>query len=379
MKSLVKKAIPILLAIVLLGSSLAGCSSQSKEIKIGVYGGFTGPSAFWNTRMKQGIALAIKEINAAGGIDGKTVAAVYEDTRGNKSEVATAVQKLINQDKVVAVLGSANSGDMFVSGPIADKAGVLICGVTTTAAGIPQIGNYVFRYAGLASIGAPLVVDYAADTYQVKTVSVIYSLNNDWSKDQRAQAEKELQAKGITIVSDLTYSDGDTDFQAQATKIAKDNPDAVFLAGYSSESALIASQLRKLGYKGRFLAGEGIADDQYFKIAGQDAVGTTLWISWYPDESQSVVKQFTDKFKVEYGATPEFAAAHGYDVMYILKEAIQKAGTDRKAIRDAFAATSGHTGIAGQVSIDSATKEFVKPHAVVEIGATGDYVLRLVK
>lgn len=376
----------VLLSVVLIAALVSGCSnsaptsssgggageSKVKEIKIGIYGGFTGPSAFWNTRLRQGAEMAFEEINAKGGINGVKIATIAEDTHGNKTEAASAVQKLITKDDVLALLGSANSGDLFVAGPIADKAGVPIIGVTTGAGGIPQIGKYVFRHAGLLNQGIPVLIEYAVKEKQIKSAAIIHSLNNDYAKDMKKFAEESFKKFNVSVTTTQTFADGDTDFSAQASVIKEKNPDAVVIASYGAEGGLIIAQLRKIGYKGIFLGSEGWAEEPFFKLGGQAIEGALSFLSWVPDDSNTANKEFSAKFKQKFNAEAEFSAAFGYDTAYIVAEALKKSGPDKAKLRDALEETKGHQGLFGTVSFDKSTREFNHAHYVVKV-ANGNW------
>lgn len=371
-------SVVVVLALVL----VAGCSSkpaanssaggeatdnQAKEIKIGIYGGFTGASAFWNTRMRQGAEMAFEEINARGGINGAKIVMVAEDTQGNKAEAASAVQKLITRDNVVALLGSANSGDMFVAGPIADKAGVPIIGITTGASGIPQVGKFVFRHAGVVSQASPMLAEYAVKEKKIRSAAIIHSLNNDYAKAVKTANEEAFKKLNIPVVTSQTFSDGDNDFSAQAAVIKEKNPDAVVIASYGAEGGLVATALRKIGYKGILLGSEGWAEDPFFKLGGQAIDGALSFLSWVPDESDAASKEFSENFKTKYNFEAEYSAAFGYDTAYIVAEALKKSGPDRSKLRDALEETKEHKGLFGTVNFDKASREFVHAHFVVKV------------
>ncbi|WP_126425226.1 ABC transporter substrate-binding protein [Brevibacillus marinus] len=354
------------------GGSGGSSAAESEEIVIGMYGGYTGATSFWNTRAMQGVQLAAEEINNTGGIAGKKLKLIFEDTEGDKAQAAAAVEKLINRDKVHIVFGPPVSGENFVGAPIAEKAKVPFIGIVPSAKGIPQLGEYIFRVGSLAQFATPMLVEYLIAENDLKTFTFVESINNDYSQDQKKIVTELLDNKGLKY-DIVSISDGDTDFTAQVSTIVKNNPDAVFLGTYGTEGGLIVNQLRGSGYQGLIMGTDSLAESPFFEL-GKDAVeGTYLWMPWVPDTSDSAIKEFVDKFKAEYNADAEFIAAFGYDTVYLVKEIIEKVGTDPDAIKEGLKQVSGHTGIVGEVNYDAESEEFLHPHYIVRI-ENGTYV-----
>lgn len=353
------------------GSS-GSSGTESEEFVIGMYGGYTGATSFWNTRAMQGVKLAVEEINDAGGINGQKIKVIFEDTEGDKAKAAAAVEKLINRDKVHMVFGPPVSGENFVGAPIAEKAKVPFIGIVPSANGIPQLGDYIFRVGSLAQFATPMLVEHLMTENNLQTFTIVESINNDYSQDQKKIVTSLLDEKGAQY-DIVSISDGDTDFTAQVSTIVKNNPDAVFLGTYGTEGGLIVNQLRGAGYQGLIMGTDSLAETPFFEL-GKDAIeGTYLWMPWVPDTSDSAIKEFVDKFKAEYNAEAEFIAAFGYDTVYLVKEIIEEVGTDRDAIKEALKQVSGHTGIVGEVNYDPESEEFLHPHYIVKI-EKGTYV-----
>lgn len=350
----------------------AAPAAESKEVVIGMYGGYTGATSFWNTRGRQGVEMAAEEINKAGGIGGKQIRLIFEDTEGDKSQAAAALEKLINRDKVDIVFGPPVSGENFVGAPIAEKAKVPFIGIVPSAKGIPQLGDYVFRVGSLAQFATPMLLEYMIDQEGIKSITIVESINNDYSQDQKKIATEVLAGKGIEP-SVVSISDGDNDFTAQVSTIVKTNPDAVFMGTYGTEGGLIVYQLRAAGYKGLVLGTDALAENPYFELGKEATEGTYLWMPWVPDTSDSAIKEFVQKFQDKYDAEAEFIAAFGYDTVYLVKEIIESVGTDKEAIKEALKQVSSHKGIVGEVKYDAASEEFVHPHYIVKI-ENGKYV-----
>ena len=195
----------ICLSLVLLVT--AGCTSQSGpgsapekaagEIKIGVVATLSGDGADYGVSIKRGLETARDRINGAGGIDGRKISLVIEDSHGDKNEAINAVQKLINKDRVLAIIGPTNSGEMFAAGPVADKAGVVIMGTSNTARGIGEIGPYVFRNSLPEDNIIPITVRKSKEKLGFNRVALLYSSNNDWAVSSAKTFEEALREQEI--------------------------------------------------------------------------------------------------------------------------------------------------------------------------------------
>lgn len=328
-------------------------SAQPEQYKLGFMAPLTGNAAFWGIRGQEAVELAVDQINADGGINGVPVVVEYQDTRGDKTELANVARRFVSDPQVLGIIGSVLSGDMFVAGPIADQAGVLICGFGTTARGIPEIGPYVFRIATTGELGVPAALTYAKDKFDLTSVAILYSLNNDYSVDAQALWRAAAEELDLEVTAVETYNDGDTDFSAQISKIAQTEPDALILAGYTTEGSLAAVEARKQGLEIPFIAGDGMIDTETLKKVGGSATdGMILFSGFHPEYDDSKAAGFVEEFTNRFGHEPEAAAANAYDVAQIMFEALKQAGPDRKAVRDAFASVEDFHGVAGQVGFD---------------------------
>lgn len=347
-------------------------SNDDRGLVIGMFGGYTGPTAFWNTRARQGVELAVNEINEAGGINGHEIKVIFADTEGDKTQAVTAIEKLIKQDKADIIFGPPVSGETFAAAPKAEAELTPYIGIVPSASTIPQIGEYVFRVGSLGDYATPMLLEYIIPEENIESIIYVESINNDYSRDQKAIVEVTIKDKNIEY-STVSIEDGDTDFTSQVSKIVSDNPDAVFMGTYGTEGGLIVNRLRANGYEGLILGTDALAEDPYFEL-GKDAIeGTYLWMPWVPDESDEENKAFVDKFRDEYNVEPEFIAAFGYDAVYMVKGIVEEYGLDKGAIREGLVNVDGHTGIVGEVRYDEKSGEFLHPHYVVKI-ENGEYV-----
>lgn len=330
-------------------------SAQPEHYKLGFMAPLTGNAAFWGIRGKEAVELAVDQVNADGGINGVPVTVDYQDTRGDKTELANVTRRFVSDPEVLGIIGSVLSGDMFVAGPIADQEGVLISGFGTTARGIPEIGPYVFRVATTGELGVPAALSYAKDQFDLSSVAILYSLNNDYSVDAQALWRSAAEDLGLEVTDVETYNDGDTDFSAQIAKIAQSEPDALILAGYTTEGSLAAIEARKQGLEIPFIAGDGMIDTETLqKVGGSATDGMILFSGFHPEYDDPKAAAFVEEFTNRFGHEPEAAAANAYDVAQMMFEALKQTAPNpsREAVRDAFASMKDFHGVAGDVGFD---------------------------
>jgi len=357
-KLLMKKMITASLAAVMLLTA-AGCGGSDKKkdasggntAKIGLVTITTGGAAAYGLAIKEGAELAVEEINAKS----KTkIELIVADEKGVKSEAINAMNKVIHKDNVLAVCGPTLSGTMFAAGPIAQQAGVPTLGTSTTAEGITDIGNFIFRNAVPESLAIPVAVEKAHKALGFKKVAIMYSNNNDMQVSV-FNTYKDVFAKlGVEVVAIETFADKDTDFSAQLTKIQQLKPDVLAVAALYQEGSLIMKKARDMGMTMPAIGNNGFNSPEYMKLAGKAADGSIVGSPWFPEKQDEKVQNFRKAFKAKYNHEPDQFAAQAYDGIYLLHAAIEKAGTvtDRKKVRDALAGIKDFVGVTGKFAFD---------------------------
>lgn len=357
-----KKGLAAMAAAALLAGVFAGCGNSNSDeaagpgntVKFGFITAYTGPGAAYGQAMKDGVDLAVDEINKDPNTKYKIDLVTY-DTKLNKTEAVNAMKKAIEEDKVLAVEGPMTSGEMFAAGPIAQQSGVVAFGTGTTAPGITDLGNFIFRNAIPGKLGIPITVEKAHQKFGFKKVAILYSNNNDQMVGEHQIYTDLFKKMGLDVVADETFADKDTDFSAQLTKIQQANPDVICVAGLYQESALIAKKAREMGMNQPIIGGNGFNSPAYIKQAGAAADGSLVATPWNPESDTPKAKHFIEAFKAKYGHEPDQFAAQAYDAMYLMHEAAEKSGTttDRKKFRDTLAGIKGFEGATGKFEFDA--------------------------
>ena len=338
----------------LLVLALAARAVAAEPIKIGEYASLTGKEAGFGQTSHHGLILALEEINAAGGVLGRPLELAYEDNQTKSGESATAAKKLISRDKVVALIGEVSSGRSLEAAPIAQAAKIPMIAPAATNPKVTMTGNYIFRVCFIDPFQGTVMAKFAKDDLKAKKVAILSSVSNAYSLGLAKFFKETFLAGGGEVVTEKNFSEGDKDFRAQLTAVKAAGVDAVFVPGYYTEAALIVRQARDLGITAPFFGGDGWEDEQLLKIGGEALNGCYYSTHFSAENTDPVVKQFVARYKARWdGEVPGAFSALGYDAVYVLADAIKRAGgTEGPKLRDALAATKDFPGVSGVTTID---------------------------
>jgi branched-chain amino acid transport system substrate-binding protein len=384
----IRRVVPVLLTLSL--AALAGCpgrdggsdgspqpstatAAPTGPIKVGVYGSLTGGTATFGQSTKNGVDLAIEEINARGGVKGRMLQALHEDDQGLPQEAAAVVQKLIDQDKVVAVLGEVASSNSLAAAPICQNAGIPMISPSSTAKEVTEVGDYIFRVCFIDPFQGEVMAQFAVQDLGAKTAAVLTDVKSDYSRGLAQFFKQTMTQMGGTIVAEESYSAGDKDFNGVLTKIKSAKPDVIFVPGYYTEAGLIAQQARGLGLTQPLLGGDGWESPELLNV-GKDALNGCYYSNHYfAGAPVPRIQEFVAKYKAKYGAEPDSLGALGYDAANVLAAAMERAASLKGSdLRDQIAATKDFPGVCGNITLDE-NRNAVKPAVVLKIadGAIG--------
>ncbi|MDZ4676528.1 MAG: ABC transporter substrate-binding protein [Oligoflexia bacterium] len=359
------------------GDSAATPAAESNEILVGEYGSMTGGEATFGISTHQGIELAFNEINAAGGVRGKKLKLLSLDDQGKPEEAATAVTKLITQNKVVAVLGEVASSRSLAAAPIAQQYKVPMLTPSSTNPKVTEVGDYIFRVCFIDPFQGTVMAKFAREHLKVKNVAIMKDVKSDYSVGLANFFKETFTKMGGVIVSEQTYVSNDIDFKAQLTSIksGKVKPEAIFIPGYYTEVGLIARQARQLGLKVPLMGGDGWDSSKLFEI-GKEAINGGYFSNHYTTDTEDPkARDFIARFKTAYNVEPDGLSAMGYDAALVLVDAMNRAKSLSPAdIRDALATTKDYPGVTGKITIDE-QRNATKSAVVVKVdGTTNKYV-----
>ncbi len=321
-------------------------------IKIGMVGTISGEQAVDGQNMTDAITLVKEELDALGGldVDGKKVQVefIIEDTEAKPEIACNAVQKLIEQDGVLAILGPNNSSDILACGEISNAAQIPEISNTATNIKVTQVGDYIFRACFIDPFQGKVVAKFAWEDLSAKTAAVLYNNADAYSTGLQEAFVEAFKAHGGEIVALEAFAGAEVkDYSAQLTKIQNANPDVIFYPSQISMIPLQLQQTRAMGITAQLLGCDSWDYDYMPSLVGEDVVEGSYYVTGFSPDADTA-KEFVDAFNTRFGYRPSFCSAMMYEAAHILLNAIQNADTiDGPGVRDAIAATdmdlpSGH-------------------------------------
>jgi branched-chain amino acid transport system substrate-binding protein len=347
--------------------------SSGDVIKIGDVGSMTGEEASFGISTHQGVELALKQINAAGGVKGKQLQEVLVDDQGRPDEAATAVTKLITQNGVSAIIGEVASSRSLAMAPIAQRYKIPMITPTSTNPDVTKKGDYIFRACFIDSFQSKVMARFALDNLKLKKFAILRDVKNDYSVGLSNLFTQYVKEGGGTITIDQSYSAGDKDFKGQLTAIRATNPDAIYVPGYYGDVVLIGRQARELGIKAPMMGGDGWDSPKLKEIGGEALNGYYISNHYSTGDKNPKTQDFVAKYKSTYGNLPDSMAALAYDATFMLADAMNRAKSlSPSDVRDALAATKDFDGITGKISM-GADRNPVKSAVILKLVNGGDF------
>src|ERR1041385_5204907 len=344
-----------------------GAGGNSGPIVVGYYGDLTGRTSNFGQSTKNGVEMAVDEINKAGGINGREIKVLSEDDEGRPEKAATVVTKLIDQDRVVALLGEVASGNTLAAAPKAQAAKVPMISPSSTNPAVTQVGDYMSRVCFIDPFQGDVMAKFAANTLKAKKAAIMLDFNSPYSRGLTEFFEASFTKLGGQIVDKQSYTQGDRDYKGQLTSIRSKNPDVIYVPGYYGEVGVIAKQSKQLDIKAPLLGGDGWDSTQLWDLGGDALNGDYISNHYSVDDPSPAIQKFVADYKGRYGNVPDALAALGYDAMKVLADAIKRAGTtEEPQLKDAINATKDFTGVTGTISVDK-DRNAVKPAVVLKL------------
>ncbi|MCE5285281.1 MAG: ABC transporter substrate-binding protein [Pelosinus sp.] len=374
-----KKGLGLALGACLLTGLFAGCGGagtggSANEIKIGGNIELTGGVASYGKQTMNGILLAFKEANAAGGVlGGKKLVLVQADNKSEASEAGNAMTKLITQDKVAAVLGPVVSGNVLAVSQIAQDNKIPMLTPTGTNTKITvgddgKVQQYAFRSCFIDPFQGKVMANFAAKSLKVAKAVIYMDSSSDYSKGLADAFSDTFMQNGGTIIGKEAFLQKDQDFKSALTKIKAMNPEVVFIPAYYEEVGKIVKQARELGISCPIIGTDGWDNSKLVEVAGADALNNTFFSNHYSsqDTDPRVVK-FVESYKKEYNEEPSALSALGYDGALMIIDAIKRANSaEPEKIREALEKTKDLQVVTGILTLD-ASHNPVKSAVVIEM------------
>ena len=368
-----KKYGSLFMATALLTGVLAGCGSDEDSsksgsgnavtgdtIKIGANLELSGGVASYGSSINDGAKLAIEEMNANGGINGKQLELITVDNKSENAEATTAAIRLAEQEKVVAMLAPATSGNTVATVQIANQYKVPIVTGSGTAENVTvnedgSVNEYAFRTCFIDPFQGTVAANFAIGDIGAKNVAIFADNASDYAKGLAASFKETITAGGGTVVAEEAYVAKDMDFRSTLTRIKAANPDFIFIPGYYEEVGLIVKQARELGITVPLMGADGWDSPDLIDLAGADALNNTFITNHYSSEDPDAkIQDFVEAFKAEYNNAPNAFHALGYDSIYFIADAIKRAGDDvtGETIQKQLASTTDLSLVTGTFTVD---------------------------
>jgi branched-chain amino acid transport system substrate-binding protein len=359
--------------LVALGAALLGCSggkSQGSsghpegsakpvatapaEWRVGAYLSLSGEDAALGIYTKEGIELAIDEVNAAGGVKGRPVKVLYEDDKSNPQEATNKVLQLIDRDKVVALLGEVASSRSKAGGIVANKKKVPMITPSSTSIDVTRVGPFVFRVCYTDDTQGQAGADFIIDTLGKKKIGLLYASDDLYSAGLAEEFKKELKKRGGELVAEKSFLKKETNFTTYLNEIKDSKPDIIYAPLYYNQMITIARQAKAVGIKGdMFAGGDGWEADEMINDAGEEMEGAYFTDLYAPGVPWPNAQTFRVKYNERFHRDPSSLAATGYDAAKLLADALGRARDDSPdSLRQAIQDTKDFAGSTGAISID---------------------------
>jgi len=332
-----------------------GCSKkqpETKEIKIGAILPLTGDAAQWGKEPQKAIELAIEELNNKGGVNGKKIIVMFEDSQAFPEKGVAAIKKLIVIDKVEVVIGAISSSVTLAIAPIAEQNRKILISPASTSAEIADAGDYIFRTIAPHIVQASALVETVVEILRIKEVAVLY-LNNAACVDFKNVFRRGIEKKGGSALIEESGEQGASDFRTQLTKMKEKTPKAILIVAFPKEIGIILRQAKEMGIDAQFLSPDPGEDPEVRKIAGTASEGLIISTpTVYPEFAKGTAQVFVNKFRQKYKKDPGMYAANAYDAAILVIRAIEEKGYNSDGIKQYLYSIKDFDGASGTITFD---------------------------
>lgn len=346
-----KRLAVIALALVLIiAAGCGGGQQQAKEpVKIGFFAPVTGPAAADGASVTQAAKLAVKKINAGGGINGRQVELVEYDDSFDPKQAVSIAQKLTTKDKVAAVVSGSYSGPTRAAAPIYQNAKVPMISAYAIHPDITKAGDYIFRQSFIGPVQGKAGGYVAVELLKAKTVAIL-KVDNDFGTTLTKAFVEYVEAKGVKVLANESFAMGEKEFTPVLTKLKQLKPDLIYIPAYAGEGSQIVRQARELKLEAQFLGTEGIDSTmQFLKVAGAAAEGVIITTNLNRDSARPAVKDFLKDYAAQAGHAPDMVAASTYDAFMVLAEVMKKHGTAPDKIKEGMRQVKDFEAVTGVI------------------------------
>jgi branched-chain amino acid transport system substrate-binding protein len=331
-------------------------SNAADPIILGVSGPLTGPNAQYGAQWKTGFDVALEQINGAGGIKGRPLQYVFEDSQSDPRQSVTIAQKFVNDPTIVAELGDFSSPASMAASPIYQRAGLVQFGFTNSHPDFTKGGDFMWSNSIAQSDEQPALAEFVVKQLGLKRPAVIH-LNTDWGRISKDIFVKAAKDNGAEVVATEGFLPDEKDYRSTLVRIRDAKPDGIVILAYYADGALIARQLRSTGIKLPVAAVSSVYSPKFLELGGDAVEGIYTKANFFPEDPRPEVQAFVKTYQAKYGKDPDNFAATAYDTIVLFAEVIKQYGADRKAIHDGLASIKDVPSVVfGKVTFDTETR-----------------------
>jgi len=344
-----------LTAIVMLAIIVYACGNKGKNdtIKIGAILPLTGNSAIWGIPTKEGIDLATELLNKEGGINGKKVEIIYEDTKADPVTATKSIQKLISVDKVIAIIDNSNSSVTLAVAPIVEKNMIPLLVTGASSPKIKDAGDYVFRIWNSDALEGEFMSDLAYNSFKFNNVAIIY-VNNNYGVGLKEAFSKSFGNFGGKTGTIETFDENSIDFKTQCSKVIASKSDAIYLICYPKQGAILLKQLKELGNTKQVFGAVAFEDPTLLQNAGEAANGLIFPLPAPVDTTLQYYNRFRANYFSKYNKPVQFLAAEGFDGFNVIIASLKMSSTiNSENLKNNLYKIINYKGVSGLISFDS--------------------------
>ncbi len=375
LKSLISLSVLIIALLSVFGVAAQEATAEpatGEPIYIGVSGPLTGNFAQYGEQWKKGFDLAIEDINTAGGVDGRPLEYIFEDSQSDPKQSVLVAQKFVDDERIVVELGDFSSTASMAASQIYTRGGLVQFGFTNSHPDFTKGSEYTWSTSVTQAQASPLLADFAVTTLGFKKLAV-FQITNDWGKATLDLFAPRVTELGAEIVTVQPYLPDDTNFRSAITAIKDAQPDAIILLSFQGDGALIAQQVREAGLTTPFVASASLQSPDYPKLGGAAVEGTYVLGEFITTDPRPEVQAFVAKFNEAYDEDPDLFAALAYDAIFLIAEAIKTGGATREGVLAALPELKDVPSVVyGTVTFDPETRRALDPkyeNLIVKDGA----------
>ncbi|PSL02742.1 amino acid/amide ABC transporter substrate-binding protein (HAAT family) [Haloactinopolyspora alba] len=352
----------------LVGSGTGDECTIDSPVPVGAVLSLTGAAASYGETQRNGLELAVDQLNEAGGV---TYELTVEDDQTDPKQGITVFEQFTGSDPQSVIIGPTLSNTAKQTDPIAHEAGTPVLGISNTAEGITEIGNYVFRDSLTESAVIPETVAAATEAYGLQDVVVMYSNDDAFTESGYEAFAAALDEVGVEVSETITFSKSDTEFRALLEQAASSDPDALVVSALIEAAVPLVTQAREAGMQMPIIGGNGFNSPQLMADAGDAAEGVVVGAAWNSTADDPLTTEFIQSYEDEYGAQPDQFAAQAYAGMTLVDSAVRAGCSgEREAIRENLAGLSDVPTVLGEFSFtDGRDAEHPAVVQVVEDGS----------